>query len=78
MKTLRDEAITQLILTRLSQDQRTYGQTIDVSVADGEIALIGWCDSEDQKIAASMIAQGTYGVRSVVDNVRVRQLAQSI
>lgn len=78
MKTVRDEAIAQLILARLSEDQRTFGQTIDVAVSDGDIALIGWCDRDEQKAAAAVIARGLCGVRSVVDNVRVRRIAQSI
>ena len=78
MNTLREEAIAQLVLSRLSQDRRTFGQTIDVSVVDSDIFLVGWCDSEDQKAAARMIALGTYGIRGVIDNVRVRGLVHSI
>lgn len=77
-KTLRDEAVTQLILSRLNSDLRTGGQTIDVYVANGDIFLIGVCDSEEQRATAEMIARGTCGAHMVVDNIRVRRLRQSI
>jgi len=78
MDTLREHAIAQIVLSRLNQDRRTYGQTIDVIVAGSEITLTGWCDSEEQKLTARMIANGTYGVRQVIDNVKVRRLSTSV
>lgn len=78
MKTLREEAIYQLLMNKLNQNSITNGETIDVTVVDGDVFLIGWCDREEQKIAAMQIARGTYGVRAVVDNVRVRRLVASI
>lgn len=78
METLRDQAITQIVRTRLGWDQDTCGQTIDVCVADGDLFLIGWCDSEGQRASAVRIAKGAYGVRTVIDNIRVRRIAQSI
>jgi osmotically-inducible protein OsmY len=47
-------------------------------VTDGEILLLGSCDSNDQKAAAEMIALGTYGVRKVTDMLEVRRIRQSI
>lgn len=78
MQTLRDEAITQIVRTRLGEDRDTCGQTIDVSVADGDLFLVGWCDSEGQRVTAVRIAKGAYGVRTVIDNIRVRRMEQSI
>ena len=78
MQTLRDQAITQIVRTRLGEDQETCGQTIDVSVADGDLFLIGWCDSDNQRVSAVRIAKGAYGVRTVIDNIRVRRIVQSI
>lgn len=78
MMTFKEEAIVQLIMSRLGADMRTCGQTIDVIVTDGEITLIGTCDSNDQKATARMIVLGTCGVKQVIDNVRVRPFAQSI
>ena len=78
MQTLRDHVITQAVRTRLGEDQETCGQTIDVSVADGDLFLIGWCDSEKQRISAVRIAKGACGVRAVIDQIRVRRIDVSI
>ena len=78
MQTLRDQVITEIVRTRLGEDQETCGQTIDVSVADGDLFLIGWCDNDRQRVSAVRIAKGAYGVRAVIDNIRVRRTAQSI
>ncbi len=78
MQTLREQAIAELVKNRLGTNQDTCGQTIDVTVADGDLFLIGWCDSEDQKVSAVRIAKGACGVRTVIDNIRVRRISQSI
>ena len=78
MRTLREEAIAQLVVSRLGRDSRTSGQTIDVLFEDGDLFLLGSCDSQAQRIAAKMIALGTYGVRRVADKLTVRRIAQSI
>lgn len=78
MQTLREQALAEIVKARLSGDQDTCGQTIDVSVADGDLFLIGWCDSEDQKISAVRIAKGACGVRTVIDNIRVRRISGSL
>ncbi len=73
MKTLRQEAIVQILRSRLCSDQRTCGQTIDVVVRDDDVELLGVCDSEEQKAVAGMIAHGTWGVRAVTDRIEVRK-----
>lgn len=73
MKTLRQEAIIQILRSRLCSDQRTCGQTIDVVISNGDVELLGFCDSEEQKAAAEMIAGGTSGVRVVTDRLKVRK-----
>lgn len=78
MDTLRDQVITETVRARLGEDQETCGQTIDVSVADGDLFLVGWCDSDSQKISAVRIAKGAYGVRAVIDQIRVRRIVPSI
>jgi osmotically-inducible protein OsmY len=78
MDALRDHVITEIVRARLGEDQETCGQTIDVSVADGDLFLIGWCDSDSQRISAVRIAEGAYGVRAVIDQIRVRRVPPSI
>lgn len=70
---LREHAIAIIIRSRLAEDTRTSGQTIDVYVADGDIQLIGVVDSELQRITAEELVKGLPGVRQVVDNIRIRR-----
>jgi len=77
-RTIQEEAIAQLVMSRLATDIRTSGQTIDVYVQDAEVFLVGTCDTAEQKAAAAMIAAGICGVRRVINNIRVRKLAQAI
>jgi osmotically-inducible protein OsmY len=74
MSTVRDEAIIQLVRSRLDQDKLTGGETIYVTLENGDVILIGWCDREEQKIAAERIVKGTYGVTNVISRIRVRKL----
>ena len=78
IRTLREEAIAQLVIARLNLDSRTSGQTIDVLFEDGDLFLLGSCDSQAQRATAKMIALGTHGVRRVTDKLIVRRIAQSI
>lgn len=72
MKTVREEALIQLITARLSQDQRISGQPIEVIVEHEEVLLVGSCDTEDQRLIAESIVRGMGGVRTIVVNIRVR------
>ncbi len=76
MQTLRDQAITVIVRSRLDGDRDTGGQTIDVTVADGDLFLIGYCDSVDQRVSAIRIAKGTHGVKTVTDQIRIRTTAE--
>jgi len=78
MPAMRDEALIQLIVARLGADFRTGGQTIEVQVSDGEIILVGMCDTEEQRAVAEMIARGICGVHRVIDRIIVRRLAHAI
>jgi osmotically-inducible protein OsmY len=60
------------IRSKLAEDTRTYGQTIDVYVANGDIYLVGTVDSEDQLLVANELVRGLPGVQRVVDNVQIR------
>ncbi|MBI2843626.1 MAG: BON domain-containing protein [Armatimonadetes bacterium] len=62
------------IQSKLAEDTRTYGQTIDVYASDGDIYLIGMVDSELQRLMAEELVRGLPGVRSVVDNLRIRHV----
>jgi len=68
-----DEALSQLIRKRLQEDRRTAGATVDVTCSDGSICLLGYVDTEEQKDAAVFLVHGLTGVRSVTDQIIVRQ-----
>lgn len=78
MLTVRDEALIQLIVARLGADFRTGGQTIEVQVSDGEIVLVGMCDTEEQRAVAEIIARGVCGVHRVIDKITIRHLVHAI
>ncbi|MHB9037183.1 MAG: BON domain-containing protein [Armatimonadota bacterium] len=78
MKTVREEAIIQLVQSRLNQDRLTSGETIYVTLQNGDVLLVGWCDREEQIAAAERIVMGTFGVTRVVSRLRIRKLRQSI
>ncbi len=78
VRSVREEAIAQLVMSRLAEDTRTNGQMIGVLVENGDVLLVGTCDTAEQKAAALTIALGVCGVRRVIDNVRVRPLRQAI
>ena len=74
MKTVREEAITQILRARLCSDVRTCGQTVDIVVENDHVELVGVYDTEEQRAAALMIVLGTHGVRGVEDRLQVRQV----
>ena len=70
---LNEQAVAIIIKSKLAEDTRTCGQTIDVYVAEGDIYLVGMVDSEQQRLVAGELVKGLPGVRHVVDNIRIRQ-----
>ena len=67
-----DEALGQMIRQRLLQDKRTAGLTVDVCCSNGCICLVGHVDSRAQKDAALFLIEGLPGVRSVSDQMIIR------
>ena len=72
MKTLKELAMVQLLQSRLCSDLRTCAQTIDVVVENGQIFLVGTCDSVETKETVQLIVEGTCGVSIIVDQLDVR------
>ena len=70
----QDEALAQMVRHAISQDKRIGGQPIMVRAANGEIALKGLVDSQEQRELAVLVAQGIPGVRHVIiDELIVRE-----
>lgn len=70
--TVKEQVLALLVRSRLADDMRTYGQMIDVYVADSDIYLVGTVDEETQRKVAEELVRGLPGVRRVVDNIRIR------
>ena len=73
MPMIFDVALSQLVRERLQHDARTAGVTVDVSCSNGDICLIGRVDTEEQKDTALFLVQGLTGVKSVMDQIIIRQ-----
>lgn len=71
---VREQVISFLIRGKLAEDTRTCAQMIDVFVANGDIYLVGTCESDVQRRLAEELVLGLPGVRHVIDNIRIRGL----
>lgn len=70
----QDEALSQMVTHAINQDKRLGGLAILVRAANGEIALKGRVDNEEQRELARLVAQGIPGVRHVsVDELIVKE-----
>ncbi|MBI2842445.1 MAG: BON domain-containing protein [Armatimonadetes bacterium] len=78
MPMIFDEAMGQIIRERLMQDRRTAGLTVEICCNDGCICLVGQADSVEQRDAAIFLIEGLTGVRSVMDQIVVRNPAGSV
>ena len=74
MPMIFDVVLSQLVRERLQRDARTAGMTVDVNCSDGDICLIGNVDTEEQKDTALFLVQGLTGVKSVMDQIIIRQI----
>jgi osmotically-inducible protein OsmY len=72
--TLSDRNLGQRIADRLRADNvvAPLASTINISVSDGRVYLRGTVDTEEQHLSIVSIAQHTYGVNAVYDQLLVR------
>ena len=69
-----DDAIMQKNLqTRLALTEKTYLVTLSVKVLDGRIFLGGKVDEPEEKLIITKLAWETKGVRSVKNNIAIKQ-----
>ena len=77
-KAVSDESLKTDIQAKLYSDPATKGGNVGVDVKDGVVTLTGGVPSSDMELAAMKIANGTAGVRSVSDQMKVdNALAQN-
>lgn len=67
-----DKTITAAVKSKLIEDKRTGGLSINVDTLNGTVALSGFAKSADEKEEAGRIARSTRGVREVHNNLIIR------
>jgi osmotically-inducible protein OsmY len=72
--TIADRNLGQRIVDRLKADTvlAPLSSTISVSVSNGRVYLRGTVDTEEQHLSMVSIAQHTYGVSALYDQLTVR------
>ncbi len=70
-QTLRDQAITTSIKTKLIANSKVAARNINVDTDGGIVTLLGTVGSEKEKEIAIKIARATKGVKKVVSNLAV-------
>lgn len=70
-----DQSLTTDIQSKLYADATTKAANINVAVKDGVVTLSGDVPSSDVELEAMKVANGTAGVRSVTDQLKVNAAA---
>ncbi len=74
-KSASDESLTTDIQSKLYADATTKAANINVAVKDGVVTLSGDVPSSDVELEAMKVANGTAGVKSVTDQLKVNAAA---
>jgi len=69
---LQNEALMNIIRSRLTGDSRIAALMIDIGCAEGFVVLRGVVDSEEQRDIVVRLVTGLIGVRNVIDQLKVR------
>ena len=67
-----DSELKQDVIDELMWEPDINATEIGVAVKDGVVTLSGYVDSYHEKLAAERAAQGVFGVRAVVQEIKVR------
>jgi osmotically-inducible protein OsmY len=67
-----DSALRERIMRRLENEPWTRPALISVTVQDGTVELWGIVESQTEKKAVHVLAEGTPGVRAVTDHLTIR------
>jgi hyperosmotically inducible periplasmic protein len=70
---LDDATITAKVKAALLADQNVSGMAVDVSTHMKNVQLSGFVDTEEQKRLAEKIAKAVEGVKSVKNNISLKQ-----
>ena len=75
-KPVTDDFLTDMIRSKLAQDQIVKGGAIDVEVHDGAVVLKGKVEEEKQKDRAEKVAKKVNGVKSVKNEIELSRPQQ--
>ncbi len=75
-KPVTDDFLTDMIRSKLAQDQVVKGGAIDVEVHDGAVVLKGKVEEEKQKDRAEKVAKKINGVKSVKNEIELARPQQ--
>jgi hyperosmotically inducible protein len=70
-----DDMISDYVRLRLSGDAEVKGGALDAVSKDGVVTLTGTVDTEGQKNKATKLAKKVKGVKSVVNNITIKDRA---
>ena len=68
-----DSIMEKNLITRLTMEEKKYFLSIKTKVLDGRIFITGKVDNPEEKLKITKIAWETSGVRSVRNDVRIRE-----
>jgi osmotically-inducible protein OsmY len=71
-KPLTDDMISDYVRLRLSADAEVKGGALEAVSKDGVVTLTGTVDNEGQKNKATKLAKKVKGVKSVVNNLTIK------
>lgn len=76
--TTDDETVRRTVVNRLSAQSWAHPSQINVIVQSGTVDLWGFVDSEDERKAVRVLAEGTPGVRAVNDHLNARPVSSAL
>ena len=68
-----DDHISDLVRLRLASDPDVKGGALNADVKDGVVTLTGVVETDRQKDKAAKLAKKVKGVKSVVNNIKLKE-----
>ena len=68
-----DSIMEKNLITRLTMEEKKYFLSVKTKVLDGRIFITGKVDNPEEKLKITKIAWETSGVRSVKNDIRIRE-----
>jgi len=72
-KTVSDDMIYDNVRIKLASDQIVKGGALNVDVKDGVVTLGGLVENSKQKDRAAKLAKSVKGVKSVINNLNLKE-----